>query len=143
LASAGGGAAFAGSSCVAAKLWWKLRALSPDFRGAACLSSLVRVEPVDDGVAVRRLLEAVDDDSLGVLERLVGRGTSGGWNFSSASSSSSSFSASTSRSMRCRGALDPFLGGGAGASASISSSASCSSTVLGGMAGKVDGNNSQ
>jgi hypothetical protein len=121
---------------VGAKLWWKDGALSPDLRGGADRSSLVRAEPVDEGVpapAVRRLLEAVDDDSLGVLGRLAGRATSGRWKLSSASSSSSSFSAAASCSNRCRPALGAFLGAGAGASASISSSASCSSTVLGGI----------
>lgn len=120
-----------------AKLWWNDRVLSPDFRGADGFSSLVRAEPVEEGVttpAVRRLLEAVDDDdNFGVFERLDGRGASGRWNFSSASSSSNSFKASSSCSSRCRDALVPFLGGGVGASASISSSASCSSTVFRGM----------
>jgi hypothetical protein len=139
LASACGDAALRGSSSVGAKLWWKDRVLSPDFLGAAGLSSLVRAEPVEEGVttpAVRRLLEAVDDDSLGVFGRDEGRGTSGRWKFSSASSSSSSLSAASSWAKRCREALAAFLGGGAGASAIISSSASSSSTVfaaLGGM----------
>ena len=50
--------------------------LSPDFLGAdGRLSSLVRADPVEEGVATpgaRRLLEAVDDDdTLGVLGRLA------------------------------------------------------------------------
>jgi hypothetical protein len=136
----GSGGGFAGSSSVGAKLWWNERALSPDLRGAGgwALSSLVRVEPLEDGVAtpaLRALLDVVDDDdSFGVLGRLIGRGNSGLGSFSRASSSSSSFKASSSScSAPFRGALaalELFGGGAAGASASISSSASCSSSVL-------------
>jgi hypothetical protein len=77
----GAAAAFAGSSWGGAMLWWNDRVLSPDFLGGTARSSLVRAEPVEDGVAMSApllLLEAAEDeDSLGVFGRLVGRRPSG------------------------------------------------------------------